>query len=81
MIGEFGFVLPKYGLSDYIPIPKPTSVPFIHAHGPLSQVMQMFAGAERLIREWQTGALTLAQTYAGTATVFVENLAPASSKS
>jgi hypothetical protein len=43
--------------------------------------MQMFAGAERLIREWQTGALTLAQTYAGTATVFVENLAPASSKS
>jgi hypothetical protein len=34
-----------------------------------------------LIREWQTGALTLAQTYAGTATVFIENLAPASSKS
>ena len=44
-------------------------------------VTQLFAGARRLMREWQTGALTLAQTYAGTATVFVENLAPANSKS
>jgi hypothetical protein len=41
-------------LSDYIPTAKPRSVLFIHAHYPLLQVTQLFAGARRLIGEWQT---------------------------